>query len=160
MATSRAAGGFVVTSASPMAIRPASGRSSPAIRRRVVVLPAPVGPSSTTNSLSLMSRSRASTATVSPNALRIPVRRTSAMGDLRLKQSGGQGALAAGVEQDDLAGIEGEPDLLTDRGTLRIGSANAQPSGLRVDGHHLAGTHIFDAEYLAADHAVVCEVNM
>src|SRR3954451_17187481 len=160
MATSRAAGGFVVTSASPMAIRPASGRSSPAIRRSVVVLPAPVGPSSTTNSPSLMSRSRASTATVSPNALRTPVRRTSAMGDLTLEQRGGQGALAAGVEQDDLAGIEGEADLLADRGALGVGGAHAQPSCLGVDGHHLAGAHILDAEHLAADHAVVGEADM
>src|SRR3954471_3836175 len=155
MATSRAAGGLAVTSAPPMAIRPASGRSSPAIRRRAVVLPAPVGPNSTTNSPSLMPRSRASTATVSPNALRTPARRTSAMSDLPLEQGGRQGTLARGIEQDDLAGIEGQADLLSDRGTLGIRGAHAQLPRLGVDGHHLAGAHIFDAEHLATDHAVV-----
>ena len=66
---SRSAGDSVVASWPPIWIVPASGRSSPAISRSVVVLPAPVGPSSTTNSPSAMCRSRPSTATVSPKAL-------------------------------------------------------------------------------------------
>ena len=57
------------TSRPPMSIVPPSGRSSPAISRSVVVLPAPVGPSSTTNSPSAMCRSRSSTAAIVAEAL-------------------------------------------------------------------------------------------
>src|SRR5207253_3081898 len=58
-------------------MRPASGRSNPAISRSVVVLPDPEGPSSVKNSPGAMSRSTQSTATTSPYALRTPARRTS-----------------------------------------------------------------------------------
>src|SRR5215212_460852 len=49
-----------------MTIRPASGRSSPAISRREVVLPQPDGPNSETNSPGLASRSTPSTAVAVP----------------------------------------------------------------------------------------------
>src|SRR5439155_496506 len=58
-------------------IRPSSGRSKPAISRRVVVLPEPEGPSIVKNSPRAMSRSIPSTATTSPNVFRTPVRTTS-----------------------------------------------------------------------------------
>src|SRR5262245_17871354 len=51
-------------------MRPASGRSNPAIKRSVVVLPEPDGPSRVKNSPGAMSRSTPSTATTSPYALR------------------------------------------------------------------------------------------
>ena len=47
-----------VTSRPPITTLPRSGRSSPAISRSVVVLPAPVGPSSTTNSPSRDARAK------------------------------------------------------------------------------------------------------
>src|SRR5262245_61106086 len=130
MATSRTAGGLAVTSAPPIAIRPASGRSSPAISRKVVVLPAPVGPRRTTNSPSRTPRSSAPTATVSPNDLRTPVSRTSAMRGLPLEQGGGQGTLAGGIEQDDLVVIEREAHTLADGGGLGIVRTHAQATGL------------------------------
>ena len=50
-----------------------SGFSSPAMTRRVVVLPAPDGPSSTKNAPSGMSSSRSLRASTSPNDFEIPV---------------------------------------------------------------------------------------
>ena len=50
------------TTWSPMVMRPLVGVSSPAIIRRVVVLPQPEGPSSVTKELSRMTRFRSSTA--------------------------------------------------------------------------------------------------
>src|SRR5256885_6196697 len=58
-------------------MRPSSGRSKPAISRRVVVLPEPDGPSSVKNSPAGISRSTRSTATTSPYVLRMPWSRTS-----------------------------------------------------------------------------------
>src|SRR2546423_9678729 len=59
-------------------MRPSSGRSKPAIRRSVVVLPEPDGPSSVKNSPAATSRSTSSTATTEPNDLRSDASRTSA----------------------------------------------------------------------------------
>ena len=50
------------TTWSPMVMRPLVGVSSPAIMRRVVVLPQPEGPSRVTKELFSMTRSRSSTA--------------------------------------------------------------------------------------------------
>src|SRR5215212_6461408 len=55
-----------VTSCPSMTMRPASGRSSPAISRSEVVLPQPDGPNSETNSPGLASRSTPSTAVAVP----------------------------------------------------------------------------------------------
>ena len=63
------AGSARVMSRPSMRIDPVSGHSSPATRRSVVVLPAPVGPSSTTNSPFATVRSRLSTASVVPKRL-------------------------------------------------------------------------------------------
>jgi hypothetical protein len=49
MAMSRFQGGSPVTSLPPIRISPASGSSSPATQRSVVVLPQPEGPSRQTN---------------------------------------------------------------------------------------------------------------
>src|SRR6185312_13850096 len=68
-ATSRSAGASPVTSRPSIWIEPISGISNPAIRRNVVVLPAPVGPSSATNSPSLTVSDRSLTACVLLNAL-------------------------------------------------------------------------------------------
>ena len=62
----RALGGSHVTSLSSKRIWPAVGSMSPAVMRRVVVLPHPDGPSRVTNSPSATSRSKSSTATVWP----------------------------------------------------------------------------------------------
>src|SRR5712691_8804536 len=66
-----------VTARPCSSILPSSGRSKPAIKRSVVVLPEPDGPSSVKNSPPAISRSTPSTATTSPYVLRTPTRRTS-----------------------------------------------------------------------------------
>jgi len=55
-----------------MVIVPASGASSPAISRSIVVLPAPVGPSSTTNPPSGTVRSMSLSAWIRRNAFDTP----------------------------------------------------------------------------------------
>src|SRR5882672_5727659 len=62
MAMSRSLGGTSLTTSPPMRISPSVMSSRPAIMRSVVVLPQPDGPTSTTNSLSAMSRSMPRTA--------------------------------------------------------------------------------------------------
>src|SRR5439155_14240520 len=57
-------------------MRPSSGRSKPAIRRSVVVLPEPDGPSSVKNSPAPIARSTPSTAATSPYDLRTPTSST------------------------------------------------------------------------------------
>src|SRR3954454_23250684 len=62
-------------------IAPESGISKPAIRRSVVVLPEPEGPSMVKNSPWPISRSTSSTAATSPNCLRSPISATSGGAD-------------------------------------------------------------------------------
>src|SRR5438067_1474944 len=69
MAMSRSFGGTSFTTSPPMAISPSVMSSRPAIMRSVVVLPQPEGPTSTTNSLSAMSRSMPRTAGTSSYSL-------------------------------------------------------------------------------------------
>ena len=56
MAMRRRAGGSAVTSLPPMTIRPLETCSRPAIRRNVVDLPQPDGPSSTTSEAAAASK--------------------------------------------------------------------------------------------------------
>src|SRR5205823_10323731 len=77
--TSRPAGASPVTSRPPIRIEPWSGISNPAMRRNVVVLPAPVGPSKATNSPSPTVTDRSLTACVFLNALETALISTSAM---------------------------------------------------------------------------------
>src|SRR5215212_9043808 len=65
----RSRGGLVVTSRPSMRIVPKSGVSRPQIRRRIVVLPPPDGPSSTKNSASAMSNLTSSTMLLPANCL-------------------------------------------------------------------------------------------
>src|SRR5712691_3018592 len=65
MAMSRSFGGTSTTSSPAISTSPSLTSSSPAIMRSVVLLPQPDGPTSTTNSLSAMSRSMPRTANVS-----------------------------------------------------------------------------------------------
>src|SRR3712207_108647 len=67
MAMSRSRGGMSFTTAPPMEISPDDISSSPAIMRSVVDLPQPDGPTSTTNSLSAISRSMPFTACTPPS---------------------------------------------------------------------------------------------
>src|SRR3982751_6135018 len=65
----RAAGGSVVTSRSPISTRPPSAASRPAIRRSVVDLPQPEGPSSTLSVPSANRNDTPSTARTLPSAV-------------------------------------------------------------------------------------------
>src|SRR5690349_24505348 len=96
-----------------MWIVPLSGRSSPAISLSVVVLPAPVGPSSTTNSPSLITRSRSLIATVSPKLLVTPRIWTSAMARLRclIMHGGPDRTAGALLEQRQPRAVQRQPDL-------------------------------------------------
>ncbi len=67
MAMSRSFGGTSLTTSPPIEMSPPVISSSPAIMRSVVLLPQPEGPTSTTNSLSAMSRSIPRTAWTSPS---------------------------------------------------------------------------------------------
>src|SRR5438874_10092048 len=69
MAMSRSFGGTSFTTSPPMRMSPPVMSSRPAIIRSVVVLPQPDGPTSTTNSLSAMSRSMPRTAGTSSYSL-------------------------------------------------------------------------------------------
>src|SRR5215207_6769956 len=62
MAMSRSFGGTSLTTSPPIAMSPPEISSRPAIMRKVVLLPQPEGPTSTMNSLSVMSRSMPRTA--------------------------------------------------------------------------------------------------
>ena len=77
MLTSRSNGGRRATSSPPSSTRPWSGSSKPAIRRSVVVLPEPEGPSIVKNSPWPTSRSMRSTATKSPKRFSRSTRRMS-----------------------------------------------------------------------------------
>ncbi|OGN85390.1 MAG: hypothetical protein A2X23_08400 [Chloroflexi bacterium GWC2_73_18] len=69
MATSRSLGARSLTTRSPMRTVPAVTSSSPAIMRRAVVLPQPLGPTSTRNSSFSMASERSLTAITSPKRL-------------------------------------------------------------------------------------------
>ena len=69
MAMSRSIGGTSLTTVSSIRISPEVMASSPAIMRRVVVLPQPEGPTKTTNSLSRICRSTSFTTWVSVELL-------------------------------------------------------------------------------------------
>src|SRR5271165_1557372 len=101
-----------------MRIRPASGRSRPATRRNVVVLPAPVGPSNTTNAPSSTVSDRLDTACVAPKRFDTPSSATSDMGVFHrlcvIMKRGANGVTGAGVEQRNAVRPEFEPDRIPD----------------------------------------------
>src|SRR5215470_7075064 len=90
---SRSLGGTSLTTSPSTAISPSLMSSSPAIMRRVVDLPQPDGPTSTTNSLSAMSRSMPRTASVSSKRFTTLRSETCAM----LSAFGGAGGEAGDV---------------------------------------------------------------
>src|SRR5215217_2379986 len=67
--TLRSRGGLVVTSLPSMTIVPESGASRPQMRRRIVVLPPPDGPSRTKNSASAISKLTSSTIALPASSL-------------------------------------------------------------------------------------------
>src|SRR5262245_46441803 len=108
---SRSFGGTSLTTVPPIVTSPSVMSSSPAIMRRVVLLPQPDGPTSTTNSLSTMSRSMPRTASVSSYFLTSLCSATCAMPDLSTlggacRQAGDVVVHQEGVDQQRRRGTE------------------------------------------------------
>src|ERR1700733_3535664 len=163
-ATSRCAGEALVTSWPAMRIRPASGFSRPATRRKVVVLPAPVGPSSTTNAPSSTVSDRTETALGAPKRFETPSSVTSAMGELHrarmIMERGQDGAAGSGVEERDAVRTEFEPNAVADR-HLEIGGQSGFRQAVRGgDGDDLCGAKIFRAENLAAQRGLIVQAHV
>src|SRR3954469_12912874 len=86
MPTPRPCGGASVTSSPSSATSPESGRSSPAITRRSVDLPLPLGPSSAVKDPPAIAMETSSSATYSPN--RLVTRRTAIATRVLLPEEG------------------------------------------------------------------------
>src|SRR5687768_3706483 len=121
---------------------PLSGRSRPATRRSVVVLPAPVGPSSTTNSPSAMVRSSSLTAVVLPKTLVMSRREISAMLP-PCKERGLDRAARGLVEDRESRGAEREPDSLARRHPAIGGDACLEQAVGRIDRDDLRRPQVF-----------------
>src|SRR6185369_5124510 len=116
--TSRNAGGSAVASRPAMAMMPASGFSRPATSRSSVVLPAPVGPSSTTSSPLGTVRLTSFAASTVPKRLVTRSITTSAMAGL-FKKAALQRAAGHRIEHDDALLGEAQPHLLADASLAR-----------------------------------------
>src|SRR5438128_5481229 len=133
MPTHRRRGGRSLTTRPSKRLPPASGRSRPAIRRSVVVLPQPEPPTRETSSPRPISRESPSTAIDAPKRLVRPVRsmRTSA-GELfepALDEPVLVGRIARPHEVDvDQVHLG---DLLPGHGDVRPGDPRAAPRGVR-----------------------------
>src|SRR5258708_8284594 len=131
----RRRGGWRVTSTPSISTAPRLGRVKPAIMRKVVVLPQPDGPSSTTNSPGATSMLTSSTAASAPNALLTPHSATPA--GRRPAPSGGRTAGAASgpltSSGADLAGPALAPALQVE--TRPVDAEGVLDPGI-VEQHH------------------------
>src|SRR5690242_8478871 len=137
-----------------MKMLPASGVSSPATSLRSVVLPAPVGPSSTTSSPSGIARLTSFNASTSPKRLVTRSMPISAM-DGSFEEVALERAPGDGLEHDQPRMVEGEPDPFADASLDRGGEPRLHTPVVRVHRDHLHRAHVLDAEHLAADAALV-----
>src|SRR6185295_14108266 len=158
-ATSRSAGASPVTSCPSIRIEPRSGISSPAIRRNVVVLPAPVGPSRATNSPSPTVSDRSLTACVFLNALETALISTSAM-HASLMQYGANRPAGRLVEDRQRIGPEVEPDILSGPKRHAGGRPGLECAIARRHGDDLRGAEILGPIDLAPHRAVIGETHM
>src|SRR6478609_6361217 len=158
-ATSRSAGASPVTSRPPIRIEPWSGISSPAIRRNVVVLPAPVGPSKATNSPSPTVNDRSLTACVFLNALETALISTSAM-RASLMQRGADRPARLLVEDRQRIGPEIEPDILSGPERHAGGRPGLECAIARRHGHDLRRAEILRSIDLAPHDAEIGETHM
>src|SRR5688572_9886936 len=142
-----------------MMTEPASGRSSPAISRSVVVLPAPVGPRRTTNSPSAMARSIRSTAKLWPKRLLTPLRSTSDIAGSVVK---------SGLDRPAGGPLENRQALATEAQAYRLAAADRRARRqprldrpvLGVDRYDLGGAEIFGAEDRAAQRRCILEADV
>src|SRR5437016_5168097 len=136
--------------------RPASGLSRPATRRSVVVLPAPVGPSRTTNSPSPIPSESSRTASVLPKLLQTASSRTSAM-RAAIVQCRTQDAAGPAIEDRQFFRAEREPDRLAEPNRHLRAEARLHEAACGRHGDDLGGTEILDAIDGAAQRRGVAE---
>src|SRR5258705_4999298 len=158
-ATSRSAGASRLTSRPPIRIEPRSGISNPAMRRNVVVLPAPVGPSNATNSPSPTVSDRSLTACVFLNALETALISTSAM-RTSLMQHGSDRPARRLVEDRQRIGAEVEPDMLSRPERHAGGRPCLERPIARRHRHDLRRAEILRSIDLASHDAEIGEAHM
>src|SRR5437899_1580440 len=126
------------------------------MRRNVVVLPAPVGPSRTTNSPSATRSDRSRTASISPKRLLTCRNAISAIANALIKSASHRTA-GRSIEHDQRLRLEGEADRLAqpNRRVRRETRLDVALPG--VDGHDLRRAEIFGAEHTAANRRRVGE---
>src|SRR6185437_10429381 len=146
---SRVPGGSRVTSRPLMATVPASGCSSPEINRNVVVLPAPLGPRSTTNSPWLIASERSRTASTGPKRLLTSRTTTLAMSGapIRCRSDRRSGPR---IKQRQCLGSERESDYLADFDWRARRQPRLDATLLRLNGNDLRRPQILGAENTTA----------
>src|SRR3984957_2489585 len=153
---SRVPGGSCVTPRPSIQIDPASGRSRPVMSRSVVVLPAPLGPSNTTNSPLSIANDKSRTASIGPKRLLTWRSVTSAMAGARGGRSPDRDA-GLRVEQRRRIATKRQPDHLADLHR----QARRQPGFdlplLGIDRDDLRRAEIFRAEHTSAHRRSVGE---
>mmetsp|Transcript_27197 Transcript_27197/g.49685 ORF Transcript_27197/g.49685 Transcript_27197/m.49685 type:complete len:207 (+) Transcript_27197:458-1078(+) len=160
MATSRWAGISPATLRPPIQTSPLSSFSNPEIRRSVVVLPAPVGPSSTTNAPSGMVSETSLMPTSLPKDLDRFFRTTSAMGQHLVVQFRPQGLTGGGVKEGDFGGLKGQAHLFAHGGHLGTINAGLKLTIGRVERDDLGGAEIFRGQDFATIVAAVRQFDM
>src|SRR5262245_54457036 len=148
-----------LTSWPAIATWPSSGASSPAMRRKVVVFPAPVGPSSTRNSPSPTARVSRLTASTLPKRLLMPERMTSAM-KLSFMEGGAHRTPRRLVEEGELLGPEPEADPLAAVDVYVGGEPGTQGAVRGGEGDDLGRAEILGAEDLAAHRPLLAETHI
>src|ERR1700674_4550574 len=139
---------------------PWSGCSRPATRRKVVVLPAPLGPSSTKNSPLPIDRERSSTASTSRKRLVTPLRVTSAMGHFLAHDErafAGQQPLRMAVVEQRALDAEGEADGRVKRHDVVLFDTNPHDTRGGFDHQYLVRAQVFVGHDTPAQPAVVVE---
>src|SRR6476661_7435335 len=142
---SRVPGGSLVTSRPLMEMEPLSGRSRPLISRSVVVFPAPLGPSSTTNSPSLMVSDRSQTASTVPKRLLTRRRLTLAIAAAPMACCLDCSA-ALRIEQCQASRLERQAYRLTDLYRRARCQSRLDATLFGVDGNDLGRSEILGAE--------------
>src|SRR5688500_833395 len=133
MPTARRRGPTSLTRRPPKRISPASGRSKPAIMRRVVVFPHPEPPTSATSSPGAMSSDSASTATAPPKRLVRPRRLMSTSARVLLQPLLDEPILVLG----QLHEVRLDQVQLRHLGPARgdVGAGDRRPAPLRIGAH-------------------------
>src|SRR5688572_17699746 len=142
-----------------MVTLPLSGLSSPAISRSVVVFPAPVGPSRTTNSPSATTRSSALIAWFSLKRLETLRSVTSAMRS-SLEQRGLEGPPRAALEERQVAAAERQPDRLSGHYASFSRDPGLYGAVCRFDDHDLRRAQVLGSQHLAPELAIVVEADV